>query len=640
MNTSLRMQAIQKYLLSKKTEEPGEESMSARNPQFKTIDTSKYTPILVSKSSLRQAEMKTKTLKSRDVSTRVTREVSPISHSTLNRLTSTTSSQIFKKLNRKTHLASSSSVDMFKPVSKIIEKVSKIKLPSKILVKSPRKLPKTPTTELISTRDPSRTRDPKPKPKAELEKAWRKALNLSNGIEPYAGSFTSYTAFIGKGNNSPMVKALFIKRHWWRVIENKDSANFIWSQWKDKQVISELRCCNHKPLINQEQIMQPTPTLNKLQNGKYACSVDLDSIGFGLIQKSKSYIQLSTEKMYADQQRLHNKLEFNNCLTNKKGLYMTMRNYYQATNQCVFDKLPITFTVTSVDDEEYAKFLALYNIIEAEKKETQSQNVWIVKPGEFSNRGNGITVCQTLDEISAIVKPISEKSYIIQKYIENPLLVNKRKFDIRCYAMISSINGVIQGYFYLDGYLRTTSKEFTMDEISNPFIHLTNDAIQKHSAEYGKFENGNKMSYKEFQRYLDQNFPDRKINLSLHILPQIKEIVKDTMKASFMKIDKNKRLHCVEIFGYDFMIDKNFKPWLIEINTNPCLETSSPHLRNIIPAMLENAFKLVLDSLFPPPINHRCEFNGTNRFELCFHQEIDGKALLESLGENVKFLED
>ena len=27
-----------------------------------------------------------------------------------------------------------------------------------------------------------------------------------------------------------------------------------------------------------------------------------------------------------------------------------------------------------------------------------------------------------------------------------------------------------------------------------------------------------------------------------------------------------------EIFGLDFMIDDRLKPWLIEVNTNPCLE--------------------------------------------------------------------
>jgi len=41
-----------------------------------------------------------------------------------------------------------------------------------------------------------------------------------------------------------------------------------------------------------------------------------------------------------------------------------------------------------------------------------------------------------------------------------------------------------------------------------------------------------------------------------------------------------------EIFGLDFMIDKNFKPWLIEINTNPCLDCACPLLDRIIPYMV------------------------------------------------------
>lgn len=50
------------------------------------------------------------------------------------------------------------------------------------------------------------------------------------------------------------------------------------------------------------------------------------------------------------------------------------------------------------------------------------------------------------------------------------------------------------------------------------------------------------------------------------------------------------------------MIDEDFKPWLIEINTNPCLEiANSPILTRIIPTMLENAFKLSVDVIFPPP---------------------------------------
>jgi hypothetical protein len=34
-------------------------------------------------------------------------------------------------------------------------------------------------------------------------------------------------------------------------------------------------------------------------------------------------------------------------------------------------------------------------------------------------------------------------------------------------------------------------------------VHLTNDAVQKKLDDYGKFESGNKLSYQEFQKYLD-----------------------------------------------------------------------------------------------------------------------------------------
>jgi Tubulin-tyrosine ligase family len=46
------------------------------------------------------------------------------------------------------------------------------------------------------------------------------------------------------------------------------------------------------------------------------------------------------------------------------------------------------------------------------------------------------------------------------------------------------------------------------------------------------------------------------------------------------------------------MIDEEFKIYLIEVNTNPCLELASPLLSRIIPNMLENAFKLSVDPLF------------------------------------------
>lgn len=52
------------------------------------------------------------------------------------------------------------------------------------------------------------------------------------------------------------------------------------------------------------------------------------------------------------------------------------------------------------------------------------------------------------------------------------------------------------------------------------------------------------------------------------------------------KLNKEDRKFCFEIFGYDFIIDSNYHVWLIEVNTNPCIETSSPLLEMYIPRML------------------------------------------------------
>lgn len=604
---SLRKKGIQNSRVQTKSENLSPDIRVSRSFIPKPLDSGKYTPVLTRKSvSARVPQQKT-AQKSREVSFKET----SLNSSTLIAMSST-STQFLTKKKPKEVLSNSNSLGTFKTQRSIFEK--KPAIPSKkSAVKSPRKQFKAELSrETIQIKEC--------KLKTVPEKVWRKVLNLSNGIEPHAGSFTSYTVYIGKGNNHPLIKRVLLSRPWWKIVENKENANFVWTQWRDKQVLTELKCFNGKSTPKEElgtALACQVATKNTPKS-------ELDSQGLNLIQHSKSYLVLNNEKINSDQQRLHNKLEFNYCLTNKKGLFQTMKDFYPSSQE-LFSKLPITYNISSDQDPEFVDFLNSFQQNEEKKlKDPSFKNIWIVKPGEFTNRGTGITVCKSLDEILNIIKPVPDKTYIVQKYIENPLLINKRKFDIRCYVMMTSINGVIQGYFYLDGYLRTTSQEFSLDQV-DPFVHLTNDAIQKHSSEYGKFENGNKLSYRDFQRYLDTNH--KEFNFFTQVLPKIRDIVKDTMQASFNIIDKNKRMHCMEIFGYDFMIDEEFKPWLIEINTNPCLELASPYLRILIPAMVENAFRLVIDSLFPVPRRQHQEVTSLNRFELIFHSESYGKNL-------------
>lgn len=105
-------------------------------------------------------------------------------------------------------------------------------------------------------------------------------------------------------------------------------------------------------------------------------------------------------------------------------------------------------------------------------------------------------------------------------------MINRRKFDIRIFALLTSINGTLKAYFYEDGYLRTSCREFSLQNVHSKVIHLTNDAIQKKSEGYGKYENGNKLGFQDFQKYIDSNYSDKKVNFTRDILSQIKVFIK------------------------------------------------------------------------------------------------------------------
>ena len=154
---------------------------------------------------------------------------------------------------------------------------------------------------------------------------------------------------------------------------------------------------------------------------------------------------------------------------------------------------------------------------------------------------------------------------------------------------------------FKEGYIRTSSHKFTLSQesIDQPFIHLTNNAVQQFDSNYGKLEEGNQLSFKaasdilKNQNGLDVDFYEI---LNNDIIP----IIELSFKSVEGKLNPNCKKHSFEIYGYDFMIDELLRPWLIEVNTNPCLEETSKILRQYLPRMIDDAFKLTLDVLYPP----------------------------------------
>lgn len=194
---------------------------------------------------------------------------------------------------------------------------------------------------------------------------------------------------------------------------------------------------------------------------------------------------------------------------------MNLKNYYECLKEDPFAILPITFHLKGLDDPEYKNFKECFNSISQEianaktpeqKKDLKyHRNLWILKPGENTNKGRDIIVLENLDQINqnmGIQSSVENRTFILQKYIERPLLYQRRKFDIRCFMLVTSMNKKVKAYWYSEGYLRTTSKEYNKFDLSRE-VHLTNDAVQKKLDNYGKFENANKVSFADFEKYLD-----------------------------------------------------------------------------------------------------------------------------------------
>ena len=158
-------------------------------------------------------------------------------------------------------------------------------------------------------------------------------------------------------------------------------------------------------------------------------------------------------------------------------------------------------------------------------------NMWLLKPTEY-NQGRGIYVFNKLSDLDYYLKclqrgieigsaplksPLGQKAktsgtrvvqshqYVIQKYLEKPLLIDNRKFDIRVWVMVDHEMNL---YCFKEKYIRLSSEPFTLDEnkVTDRFVHLTNNAVQKYGTNYCKFESGNIISFHELKVLYHVNY--------------------------------------------------------------------------------------------------------------------------------------
>jgi hypothetical protein len=244
-------------------------------------------------------------------------------------------------------------------------------------------------------------------------------------------------------------------------------------------------------------------------------------------------------------------------------------------------------------------------------------NIWLAKPSGFC-RGRGIEIFTELSQLNEFLpkfyqgyndwenleiteekkkyyaltdennamKDIKLKStnLVIQKYLESPMLIRGRKFDLRVFGLITP---QLHAYVFEACYVRLSSETMDLSDkeaLTNKYMHLTNNAIQELGPKYGLHEKGNIISIPEMQNILKAE--GAPLDFENTIWPQIVEYVKLSTMSCAHLINPNDRKHCFEVYGYDFMIDTSNKVWLIEINSNPSFSESNNTVKTIIERML------------------------------------------------------
>ena len=233
-----------------------------------------------------------------------------------------------------------------------------------------------------------------------------------------------------------------------------------------------------------------------------------------------------------------NQLQNVNPLGNKKDQYNIHLNYYKTRP----DYIPLTISFNRNSLEELKQLFV--------SNPRDDPPVYIVKPENSLSR-TGVGVVRNYLELMSHLDHYSDyQEWIIQDYIDNPLLFNNKKFHFRIYVIYVQTENSTTAYLSKNGFIYTANKEFETDTF-DPNIVL--------SGENSK----NNVFYipEDFTRSFGKQVWDNMV------FPQIVKITRETIRSTVEHLKcPAKKQKCFKILGYDILINKDFKCFLAEIN--------------------------------------------------------------------------
>lgn len=224
---------------------------------------------------------------------------------------------------------------------------------------------------------------------------------------------------------------------------------------------------------------------------------------------------------------------------------------------------------------------------------SKKNKTYICKP-DSGCQGRGIFLSKNLKEIK------HGEHMICQQYLSKPFLVDGYKFDLRIYVLVTSCEP-LRIFIYKEGLARFATMSYTEPSHSNlddVCMHLTNYAINKHNDNFIRDEmTGSKRKLSTLWSWLENNKYDAN-----KLWEDIEDIIIKTLISAHPILKHNYRTcfpnhiagsACFEILGFDILLDKKLKPWVLEVNHSPSFTTDSRLDREVKDALLFDTLTLI-----------------------------------------------
>ncbi|XP_050436289.1 tubulin glycylase 3A-like [Adelges cooleyi] len=212
-------------------------------------------------------------------------------------------------------------------------------------------------------------------------------------------------------------------------------------------------------------------------------------------------------------------------------------------------------------------------------------NFWIVK-SKYQTNENPILL-NKLEDITSLCLQLNNTDYVVQKYIETPLLSgNNTKFSINTWIVVSTLDDRLTVWLYQTCCIRYCLHEFTLSN-GLPFAHYTNP-----KSKLTLHPTISTCSFKRLKRELKKAGIKKKFELQA-LVSKIRKAIVTAVTANLETL--NCRPNCVELFRASFVLAEDFHPWLIEIESDSTLSYKSRSVSGVPEGLSKGFIEIIIN---------------------------------------------